>query len=170
MLMPVSEAEGREASPSAGIIDSLSAKTTEAGGPRGYAAEEMVKGRKRRVSQTHRLSKEVWCCTRDERKPLEVGSQVQASNRCTLLSSKVTVVSVAEKPGLDFGRHRRRGARAWDRPDRGAPGRESTGPPRSDNIARMSTPPSTRIAPKIIVLYQPAMRLTRRGIPGCCHF
>ena len=41
------ERVGRDASPTAAIIDSQSAKTTEAGGPRGYDAGKKINGRKR---------------------------------------------------------------------------------------------------------------------------
>jgi transposase len=44
LLMEVREAAGRKASPTAGVIDSQSVKS-----PRGYAAEKMIKGRKRHI-------------------------------------------------------------------------------------------------------------------------
>ena len=49
LVMAAREQAGREASPTAGIVDGQSARTSEAGGPRGYDAGKKVNGRKRHI-------------------------------------------------------------------------------------------------------------------------
>ena len=49
LVMAARELEGREASPTTGMIDSQSVKTTEAGGVSGFDAGKKIKGRKRHI-------------------------------------------------------------------------------------------------------------------------
>lgn len=49
LVVAAREREGRQASPTAGVIDSQSVTTTASGGPRGFDADKKIMGRKRHI-------------------------------------------------------------------------------------------------------------------------
>ena len=53
----------------------------------------------RRCVTNTSLKVEMWSCTRDEGRPLAIGSQVQVANHCKLRSLRATVVNVVAKGG-----------------------------------------------------------------------
>ena len=79
------------------------------GGPKGaaIAAKAAALSAAGCVSRAPRELSAARNCARDEGGPFEFGDQEPISSHRKLLRAKAVVVSVAETPGQDFGRHGR---------------------------------------------------------------
>jgi transposase len=104
LVMADRERVGRDASPTAAIIDSQSAKTTEAGGPRGYDAGKKINDVSARRSWTR--TDAAWCSNRIRRvsKTAMVADRFcvshGASSRSSSVSSPTADMPVRRSPRL----------------------------------------------------------------------
>jgi len=83
LVMASRDREGREASPSTGVSDSQSVKTTESGGPRGYDAEEKSKAASGASSPT---PPDVWSACKFPRPTSRIAMAPSVSSPRSVLS------------------------------------------------------------------------------------